>query len=128
MIAQVTHGVKVTVTTEFQGDYSNAAQSHFVFTYKISIENNSGFTIQLMRRHWYITDLLGENREIEGEGVVGQQPVLEPGEFYEYVSGCNLRSGIGRMTGTYTMERVVDGSLFLVQIPEFTMVSSWLSN
>lgn len=128
MIAQITEGVKVSVSTEFQPEYSNANQAHFVFTYKITIENNSPFTIQLQRRRWEIADILGNRREVEGEGVVGQQPVLEPGEFHEYVSGCNLKSGIGKMSGTYQMERIVDGSRFLVNIPEFTMVVPWRLN
>lgn len=128
MVAQITDGVKVTVSTEFQNDYSNPGQAHYVFTYKILIENNSSYTVQLLRRHWQIFDVLGSQREVEGEGVVGQQPVLEPGEFHEYVSGCNLKSGFGKMVGTYQMERVVDGSQFTVKIPEFTMIVPWKMN
>ncbi|HOY96361.1 MAG TPA: Co2+/Mg2+ efflux protein ApaG [Catalimonadaceae bacterium] len=128
MIAQITEGVKVTVQTEFQGEYSNPGQDHYVFTYKIRIENNSLYTIQLLRRHWWIYDVLGQHREVEGEGVVGQQPVLEPGQVHEYVSGCNLKSGIGKMVGTYQMERVVDGSSFEVHIPEFSMMIPWKLN
>jgi ApaG protein len=128
MVAQITDGVKVTVETEFQSDYSNPAQGHYVFTYKILIENHSPYTIQLLRRHWMIYDVIGEAREVEGEGVVGQQPVLEPGEFHEYVSGCNLKYGLGKMLGSYLMERVVDGSQFRVNIPEFTMVVPWKLN
>jgi len=122
MIAEVTQGVKVTVETEYQPAYSNPAQLHYVFTYRIIIENKSEFTIQLMRRHWFISDAAFESREVDGEGVVGQQPVLEPGQSHQYVSGCNLKSGIGKMAGTYLMERVMDGSQFLVAIPEFTMI------
>lgn len=123
MIAEVTQGIKVTVETEYQPAYSNPAQFHYVFTYRISIENKSEFTIQLMRRHWFICDAAFESREVEGDGVVGQQPVLEPGQSHQYVSGCNLKSGIGKMTGTYLMERIMDGSQFLVAIPEFTMIA-----
>ena len=68
-------------------------------------------------------DSNGSFREVEGEGVVGQQPVLEPGQSHQYVSGCNLKSGIGKMVGTYLMERVVDGSKLQINIPEFTMVA-----
>ena len=67
-------------------------------------------------------------REVEGEGVVGQQPILEPGQVHQYVSGCNLRSGLGKMHGTYLMEKVVDGSQFEVVIPEFSMVVPYLLN
>ena len=128
MVAQITDGVKVTVHTEFQSDYSLPVSDHYVFTYKILIENNSNYTLQLLRRHWFIYDLMGTCREVEGDGVVGQQPTLEPGESHEYVSGCNLKSEIGRMLGTYQMERIVDGSKFEVNIPEFTMVVPWRLN
>lgn len=128
MLAQVTQGVKVSVMTEFQQDYSNPEENHFVFTYKIRIENHSANTIQLLRRKWYIIDILGINREVEGEGVIGKQPIIEPGEYHEYVSGCNLTTGIGKMIGTYEMERQVDGSIFIVQVPEFVMVVPWSLN
>lgn len=123
MIAEVTQGVKVTVETEYQPSYSNPAQHHFVFTYRITIENQSEFTVQLLRRHWHINDAAFEAREVEGEGVVGQQPVLEPGQSHQYVSGCNLKSGMGKMAGSYLMERVMDGSRFNVTIPEFIMIA-----
>jgi len=122
MVTEITDGVKVSVVTEYQPEYSSPVQSHYVFTYKIRIENSSEFTVQLLRRHWYIHDADGSLREVEGEGVVGQQPVLEPGEIHEYVSGCNLKTGIGKMRGTYLMERVVDGRQFDVKVPEFTMI------
>lgn len=128
MVARITDGVKVMVSTEYQPDYSNPSQSHYVFTYRVVIENNSEFTVQLIRRHWLISDSFGEAREVEGEGVVGQQPILEPGESHEYVSGCNLKSGIGKMVGTYKMRRIVDNQEFPVNIPEFTMMVPWRSN
>ena len=123
MIAQITQGVKVSVETEYQPSYSSPSQYHYVFTYRITIENQSDFTIQLMRRQWYIHDAGFQPREVEGEGVFGQQPVLEPGQSHQYVSGCNLKSGIGKMVGTYLMERIVDGTSFRVNIPEFIMVA-----
>ncbi|WP_373514165.1 Co2+/Mg2+ efflux protein ApaG, partial [Persicitalea sp.] len=109
MVSEVTEGVKVSVLTEFQPTYSNPRQAHFVFTYKVIIENHSDHTVQLLRRRWLIHDANGLVREVEGEGVIGQQPVLEPGEIHEYVSGCNLRTHLGKMAGTYLMERTVDG-------------------
>lgn len=122
MVTKITDGVKISVSTEYQQDYSNPDQLHYVFTYKILIENYSDYTIQLLRRHWHIFDAYGVRREVEGEGVVGQQPVLEPGESHEYISGCNLKSGIGKMVGTYQMERIIDGKKFIANIPEFTMI------
>lgn len=123
MVAQVTQGVKVIVETEYQPSYSSPSQYHYVFTYRITIENHSDFTVQLLRRHWHIFDAGFNVREVEGEGVIGQQPVLEPGQTHQYISGCNLKSGLGKMVGTYLMERIVDGTRFTVNIPEFTMVS-----
>ncbi|MFD1187873.1 Co2+/Mg2+ efflux protein ApaG [Pontibacter rugosus] len=128
MDTKTTEGVKVTVTTNYLPDYSSPVQQHFVFAYKIKIENNSEFTVKLLRRHWYIHDSTGVMREVEGEGVVGQQPTLEPGEMHEYVSGCNLKTGIGKMRGTYKMERMVDGRQFDVSIPEFTLVVPYKLN
>jgi ApaG protein len=128
MDTTTTQGVKVTVTTNYLPDYSSPAQQHFVFAYKINIENNSEFTVKLLRRHWFIHDSNGVVREVEGEGVVGQQPVLEPGESHEYVSGCNLKTGIGKMRGTYLMERLVDGRQFQVAIPEFVLIVPYKLN
>ncbi len=123
MVTEITEGIKVCVETEYQPAYSSPSQYHYVFTYKVTIENHSEFTVQLLSRHWFIHDAGFNSREVEGEGVVGQQPVLEPGQKHEYVSGCNLKSGIGKMLGTYLMERVVDGAKVRVNIPAFTMIS-----
>jgi ApaG protein len=128
MDTKTTEGVKVTVTTNYLPDYSSPVQQHYVFAYKINIENNSEFTVKLLRRHWYIHDATGVVREVEGEGVVGQQPVLEPGESHEYVSGCNLKTGMGKMRGTYLMERMVDGKQFNATIPEFVLIVPYKLN
>ena len=128
MVTEITKGVKISVETEYQKDYSSPSQYHYVFTYRISIENNSDHTIQLLRRHWFIHDANGTLREVEGEGVVGKQPVLEPGQMHQYVSGCNLKSGIGKMYGTYLMEKVLDGTQFKVNIPQFTMIAPFRLN
>lgn len=125
---EITEGVKVSVTTAFQEDYSNPMQAHYVFTYKIRIDNFSEYTVQLLRRHWFIVDTNSTVREVEGQGVVGLQPVLEPGESHEYVSGCNLKTEIGKMSGTYTMERIIDGKLFEVIIPEFVLMAPYKLN
>lgn len=122
MITDITKGIKVSVETEYQQDYSNPVQKHFVFTYQITIENLSDKTIQLISRHWDIVDISFPKREVEGEGVVGKQPILEPGQMHQYVSGCNLKSGMGRMSGYYLMERMIDGKRFRVNIPGFDMV------
>ena len=123
MPTTTTQGVTVSVTTNYLPDYSSPGQEHFVFAYKIDIRNNSEFTVKLLRRHWHIHDANGIVREVEGEGVVGQQPILEPGQTHQYISGCNLKSGMGKMTGTYQMERIMDGSKMQVNVPEFTMIA-----
>ena len=122
MVTSVTQGIKITVRSTYQESYSRPEEDHFLFTYRITIENTSEFTVQLVRRHWFIYDSSGEHREVEGEGVIGQQPILMPGDVYEYESACNLTTDMGRMHGTYLMERTVDKLRFYVNIPEFEMV------
>lgn len=121
MITQVTYGIKVSVETFYQPSQSNPLHSHFLFAYRITIENTCDYTVQLKRRHWYIFDSNGIKSEVEGEGVIGEQPVLEPGATYKYVSGCNLTSEIGKMHGNYTFEKEMDKSIFFVEIPTFIM-------
>jgi len=128
MVTLTTEGIQVSVETEYQPDYSSPGQSHFVFTYRITIHNYSDHTIQLLRRQWFIYDANGITREVNGEGVVGQKPVLEPGQEHQYVSGCNLKSGIGKMHGWYEMERRIDGKSFRVKVPEFTMIAPYRMN
>ena len=122
MVTEITKGIQVSVETEYQPKYSSPRQYHYVFTYKVIIENQSNHTIQLKRRHWFIKDVGYTNREVEGEGVVGQQPIIEPGEEHVYVSGCNLKSGLGKMYGYYIIEKIIDGKSFEVTIPEFMMI------
>lgn len=127
MVTEITKGVRVSVETFYQDDYSNPVAGEFIFAYRVTIENASEHTLKLLGRHWYIYDTAlppGTFREVEGEGVVGQQPVLAPMQTYQYVSGCNLKSEIGRMHGTYTMERVGDSKLLEVIIPEFELVAT----
>jgi ApaG protein len=128
MPTTTTQGVTVTVTTNYLPDYSSPSQEHYVFAYRIEIRNDSDLTVKLLRRHWYISDASTGMREVEGEGVVGRQPVLEPGEAHQYVSGCNLKSGVGKMRGTYLMERVGSGIRFEVEIPEFTLMVPFRMN
>jgi len=123
MVTQVTQGIQITVETLFREDQSRPELGDFLFTYRISVENKSEQTVQLLRRHWFIFDSNGEHSEVEGEGVVGQQPVLLPGDVYEYESACNLETDMGSMLGTYTMQRQLDGLQFKVQIPRFELIT-----
>jgi ApaG protein len=128
MTSLISSGIKVSVETYYQPDYSNPLQSEFMFAYRIRIENHNAFPVKLHRRHWHIFDSTGSTREVEGEGVVGVQPVLQPGESYQYVSGCNLRSEMGRMYGTYQMENLNSKQTFDVRIPSFDMFVPFKAN
>ena len=122
MVSKISEGVEISVETFYQADYSNPLNSEYMFAYRITIENHNNFTVKLLRRQWYIFDSNGEHREVEGEGVVGVQPVLKPGENYQYVSGCNLRTEMGKMHGSYQMENENSKQLFSVNIPSFEMI------
>lgn len=128
MVAQITEGVKVSVETTYQPEYSNPANEHFMFAYKIQIENLGNYNIQLLRRHWVIFDSNGTRREVDGEGVVGLQPIIEPGQYHEYFSGCNLKTDMGTMQGFYQMKRLVDEEIFDVLIPEFSLIAPYKLN
>ena len=128
MIVKITDGVKVSVETLYQAEYSNPANEHYMFAYKIKIENLGDFSVQLLTRHWDIFDSNGNHREVEGEGVVGLQPIIEPGEWHEYVSGCNLQTEIGSMKGTYEMLRLSDQTELIVNIPEFALIVPYKMN
>lgn len=118
----------MTVETFYQPEYSRPSVNEYMFAYRITIENRSLHTVKLLSRHWFITDSANANREVQGDGVVGKQPVIEPGGAHTYVSGCQLNSEIGRMAGTYTMERVMDGRKFTVSIPAFDLVAPFKMN
>jgi ApaG protein len=128
MISKISEGINVTVETFYQPDYSNPVNSEYMFAYRITIENNNSFPVKLLRRHWYIYDAAGTVREVEGEGVVGVQPQINPGESYKYISGCNLRTEIGKMHGTYLMENVNNRKQFDVAIPNFEMTVPFKMN
>ena len=119
----VTNGIMVAVETEYLPEHSDPREGKFFFGYHVVIENGSPHTVQLLRRHWFITDAHAQIREVEGPGVVGEQPTMLPGERYEYDSYCDLNTDIGKMRGKYLMVRTDDAALFDVEIPEFKMVS-----
>ncbi len=118
----VTHGIKISVETKFHIGHSDAEKNHFLFLYVITIENKSEHTVKLISRHWDIFDSNSVYSQVDGDGVVGEQPVLEPGEIFEYESSCNLTSDIGRMSGSYLMQRKIDKAQFNVTIPEFELI------
>ena len=116
----ITEGVRVHVEAFYMETHSNPEEDLYVFAYQIRLKNFSQRTVQLLRRHWIITDSNGETNEVHGEGVVGEQPVLEPDQEYEYTSGSHLKSPVGTMQGSYQM-KTADGEKFEVTIPCFTL-------
>lgn len=121
MVSKISAGIKISVETYYQPEYSNPLNSEYMFAYRITIENGNVFPVKLLSRHWFIYDSSNKMREVEGEGVVGVQPVIASGASYQYISGCNLRSEIGKMNGTYMLENVHNRKTFEVTIPSFEL-------
>jgi ApaG protein len=124
----VTHGIRISVRSIFVPEQSSAKSHTFVFAYRIQIQNESNRTVQLLRRHWDITDGWTEKRVVDGDGVVGQQPLLLPGQDHTYVSGCVFKTPIGRMQGHYIMVDVNTQQEFAVAIPPFLLSVSFIQN
>jgi ApaG protein len=120
MSETVTRGVRVLVQPRYMPEQSEPSKSHFLFAYHVTIRNESEITLQLLSRHWVITDGEGKVEEVRGPGVVGYQPVLKPGEQFQYTSGCPLGTPVGTMHGSYQME-AEDGSQFDAQIDPFRL-------
>ncbi|MFC3309890.1 Co2+/Mg2+ efflux protein ApaG [Blastomonas aquatica] len=116
------HGITVRVAVSFLPDRSRADSARWFWSYHIRIENNSESPVQLLTRHWVITDGRGGVHQVDGEGVVGEQPVILPGKAHDYVSGCPLDTPTGRMEGMYRMMRN-DDELIAVEIPRFALVA-----
>jgi ApaG protein len=128
MIQQITEGISITVETFYNHQESNPLMNEYSFAYRVSIDNFSNFPVKLLRRHWHIFDSNGSYREVEGEGVIGQQPVLEPGDSFQYMSGAVIRTDMGRMVGNYQMENMLNKKLFEVHIPEFDLIAPYKMN
>lgn len=128
MSTAVTHGIRVSVLARFEPDQSKPEDGQFLFSYRITIANRGHRASQLLHRYWTITDSLAPTRTVEGPGVVGAVPVLEPSEQFTYTSYCDLRSGVGRMQGKYRMRHLDDGSEFDVEIPAFDLRLPYAAN
>jgi ApaG protein len=128
MPTAITHDIQVSVQTTYSESHSNSEESFYFFIYEISIQNNGPYQVKLLRRHWHIIDTNLVKTEVEGEGVIGKQPLLESGESFTYRSACNISSPIGKMFGTYVFERISDGSTFDVMIPEFQLAVPFVLN
>lgn len=124
LYSQTTRAFTVSVQPTYLEDQSSPADNHFVWAYRVVIENKGTETAQLMRRHWRITDAIGRLQEVKGTGVVGEQPVLRPGETYEYTSGTPLSTPSGIMEGSYQME-TLEGESFSIVVPAFSLDSPY---
>jgi len=122
MYSQITHSIRITVKPVYLEEQSVPVENHYVWAYQIEIQNLGENTVQLLNRHWKITDSLGRVQEVRGPGVVGEQPTLGPGDSFEYTSGTPLSTPSGIMVGSYEM-RASGGELFDVDVPAFSLDS-----
>ena len=124
----ITAGIKISVAPYYLPGESTPVQQRYVHAYRIVIENLCDETVQLLRRHWVILESNGVRREVEGEGVLGEQPIIKPGERHHYTSWCPLMTDMGKMYGTYQMKYLSDGRTFDVRVPEFRLVPPFKMN
>lgn len=121
---RTTQGIRVSVKPAYLEDQSDPPESRYVWSYAVTIENQGRETVQLLSRYWHITDANGRVQEVRGPGVVGEQPVLEPGQAFEYASGCPLQTASGAMVGSYQF-RSASGQSFEAEIPMFLLESPY---
>jgi ApaG protein len=124
MYSATTRNIKVTVRPHYLDDQSAPEDHHFVWAYEVRIENLGSETVQLLSRYWQIIDARGEIHEVRGPGVVGEQPILEPGDVFDYTSGTPLSTASGIMGGRYQMENE-RGEQFEIQVPDFSLDSPY---
>ena len=128
MIQQLTRGIKITVDTDYNGSFLKDNVLHFAFVYQIEIENQSKSSVQLLTRHWKIIETMNKNQYVNGTGVKGKKPIINPGEVHKYKSGCLLSSAFGAMKGTYTMIDLSSTKIFKVEIPLFRLSTLFVLN
>ncbi len=123
MFVKTTHDICVSALPLYLEDQSDPKEEHFVWAYTIHVENHGDKTVQLINRHWEVTDSHGQTQHVDGAGVVGEQPTLEPGQGFQYTSGTVLATASGYMVGSYEMEDKASGARFMVEIPAFSLDS-----
>lgn len=128
MVQQITKGIKISVETNFEGTFYKNYKLHYAFGYQVTIENQGKDAVQLNSRKWTIYDALNNIEEVEGEGVIGQKPVIKPGESHTYSSGCLLASPFGAMSGFYNMVNFTTTKNFEVAIPKFYLSAPFATN
>ena len=124
MYSSITRSIRVTVEPIFLEDQSSPSDDHYVWAYQVKIENDGEQTVQLLTRYWNITDAMGRVHEVRGEGVVGEQPTLTPGDAFEYTSGTPLGTPSGIMVGSYLVQTTA-GEAFDIEIPAFSLDSPY---
>jgi ApaG protein len=123
MFTKTTRQIKVTAMPQFLPEHSEPEDDHYVWAYTIQLENYGQEPVQLLNRHWKITDAQGITQEVRGPGVIGEQPVLKPGEAFRYTSGTSLATASGLMLGEYEMLSPASGEHFDVEVPAFSLDS-----
>ena len=124
----ITRSISISVKSDFWAPYSQPERDHYVYAYRITIENQGREPVQLLSRYWKVSDSQGASRVVEGTGVAGDTPFILPGERYTYTSWCQLRTGLGAMEGHYNMCLANSKEHFPVFVPRFTLQAPWLLN
>ena len=127
MVQKITKGIKISGQKDFEGTFYKNKNTHYAFKYKVTIENRSKDSVQLNSRHWVILDSLNQEQELDGQGVIGKKPTIEPNTFFEYTSFCPLRTPMGFMEGSYRMLNK-DGEEFDLKINKFRLLASQFLN
>jgi ApaG protein len=128
MSVEITNGIKVSVESKFSERFSVIVENKYIYQYTISITNKSNFSVQLLEREWFIYDSLDFPRIIRGEGVIGEQPIIEPGDTFSYSSSCDLQSTLGKMEGNYIFQNLTTSEILKVKIPTFQLLYPNLLN
>ena len=123
MKSAVTSGIEIRVGSKYEPIFSNEENSEFLFSYSIEITNTNDFPVRLLNRHWHITDGLGNVRQVDGDGVIGKQPIIKSFQNFTYESACDFSTHVGKMQGYYMFKNLENGYTFKVYIPEFMMIS-----
>jgi len=128
MTSLITNGIKISAETFYLDNISKPSKNEFLFNYKITIENLSANTVKLLKRKWKVKDAYGNISIVRGEGVVGKQPIIEPNRLHQYISGWQLNTEVGFMSGLYYMEKIIDNSIIEVVIPKFKLITPFKLN
>ncbi len=128
MVQLVTNGIKISVKTRYNGTIQQGQNEYKTFSYYISIENETADTVQLLERFWEINDALNDKEYVEGEGVVGQKPIIAPNEYYTYKSNCFLLASTGSMKGRFKMINKNSNEYFEVIVPTFQLTTTPVLN